>query len=314
MSEPSHRARTLLALVACLGLASADARDVRADATDGVASHAAASATRTDVAPPEPHEEVREEAPASQPAETSLRARLPDFDVRAHTPAFWSSEGFWHRPLTPERQRQRMPRRCRTTGGYRAHCSGVRLVPEPSGAPAALAAHLGLGLTETAMQLLGPAGPFDAWRDAVRDLDPETHLTYPVPEGHDGRGFGYVRGGALRHVRHDGVDIQAHRGSAIVAARGGLVAYADNGISGMGNLLVILHAGGDSTAYAHCERILVQPGQLIGRGEHVADVGDTGFARAPHLHFEWRENGRNRDPRRVLPRQRASARAHADAP
>jgi murein DD-endopeptidase MepM/ murein hydrolase activator NlpD len=147
---------------------------------------------------------------------------------------------------------------------------------------------------------LGPSGPFEIWREAARDLDADPHLTYPVPSGHDGRGFGYVRGGALRRVRHDGLDIQATRGSEIVAARGGLVAYADNGISGMGNLLVILHEGGDSTAYAHCERILAQPGQLVRRGEVVARVGDTGFARAPHLHFEWREDGRNRDPRRAL--------------
>jgi murein DD-endopeptidase MepM/ murein hydrolase activator NlpD len=232
--------------------------------------------------------------------EATLLARVPAFDVHAHVPPFWSSEGFWHRPLEPLRQRERMPRRCRTTGGYRAHCSGPRLVPEPSGAPAALARHLGLGSHEAAMQILGPSGPFAAWREAVRELDAEPRLTYPVPEGHTGRGFGFVRGGSLRRVRHDGIDIQAPRGAAIVAARGGLVAYADNGISGMGNLLVILHAGGDSTTYAHCERIHVQAGELVDRGAHVADVGDTGFARAPHLHFEWREAGHNRDPRRAL--------------
>jgi murein DD-endopeptidase MepM/ murein hydrolase activator NlpD len=234
------------------------------------------------------------------PSESELVAREPAFDIHAHVPRFWSTEGFWHRRLEPARQRLRMPARCRTTGGYRAHCSGPRLVPEPEGAPAALASHLGLGLHETAMQILGPSGPFDAWIEAVRDLDPEPRLAYPAPEGRSGRGFGYVRRGSLRRVRHDGVDIQGVRGSAIVAARGGLVAYADNGISGMGNLLVILHAGGDSTVYAHCERILAQPGQLVSRGETVVAIGDTGFANAPHLHFEWHQRGRSRDPRRAF--------------
>jgi hypothetical protein len=241
-----------------------------------------------------------ERVQAAEPTERELRAREPAFDLHAHVPRFWSSEGFWHRRLEPTRQRLRMPARCRTTGGYRAHCSGPRLVPEPTGAAAELARHLGLGLHETAMQILGPSGPFDAWIEAVRDLDADAQLSYPAPDGHDGRGFGFVRRGSLRGVRHDGLDIQAPRSSPIVAARGGLVAYADNGISGMGNLLVILHAGGDSTVYAHCERIVVQPGQLVSRGESIATIGDTGFARAPHLHFEWHQRGRRRDPRRGL--------------
>ena len=240
--------------------------------------------------------------------ESLLRAREPAFDIHAHVPRFWSSEGFWHRRLEPTRQRLRMPARCRTTGGYRAHCSGPRLVPEPTGAPAELARHLGLGLHETAMQILGPSGPFDAWIEAVRDLDADAQLTYPAPEGRTGRGFGFVRRGSLHRVRHDGLDIQAPRSSTIVAARGGLVAYGDNGISGMGNLLVILHRGGDSTVYAHCERIVVQPGQLVSRGDAIATVGDTGFAGAPHLHFEWHQRGRSRDPLRGLsPRVRQSS-------
>lgn len=285
-------------------LAALAARDARADALEGDTARAIDGATERaetaaeHVASPTPGPSAD---PSSAPLdEAALLSRVPAFDLHAHVPPFWSSEGFWHRPLEPARQRQRMPSRCRTTGGYRAHCSGPRLVPAPSGAAAALAQRLGLGSHEAAMQILGPSGPFDAWREAVRELDADPRLTYPVPEGHTGRGFGFVRGGSLGHVRHDGLDIQAPRSARIVAARGGLVAYADNGLSGMGNLLVILHAGGDSTAYAHCERIHVQAGQIVARGEHVADVGDTGFARAPHLHFEWREAGRNRDPRPAL--------------
>jgi murein DD-endopeptidase MepM/ murein hydrolase activator NlpD len=300
--QPATRSERASTPYACLALAMVSAivaRDARADVSNAGDT---SSAIETVDARREPRVPVESPTDSTAPTldEATLLARVPSFDVRAQVPRFWSSEGFWHRPLEPDRQRARMPRQCRTTGGYRAHCSGPRLVPAPSGAAAALAQRLGLGSHEAALQILGPSGPFDAWRDAVRDLDREPRLTYPVPAGRTGCGFGYVRGGSLRRVRHDGVDIQAARGAAIVSARGGLVAYADNGISGMGNLLVILHAGGDSTTYAHCERIHVQAGQLVARGEHVADVGDTGFARAPHLHFQWRENGRNRDPRRML--------------
>lgn len=234
--------------------------------------------------------------------ESEILARAEPFEVEAHIPAFWTGPHFWRRPLEPARRRRRLPTRCHTTGGYREHCSGPRLLVTPSGAPAALAARIGLGRDVTAMQLLGGRA-FEPWMEAARGLDPDRHLTYPVPEGHAGRGFGFTRGDAMRGVRHDGIDIGAPAGTSIVAARGGLVAYTDNGLSGMGNLLIILHSDGDTTTYAHCQRILVQPGQVVDRGEQVAEVGQTGFAFAAHLHFEWRQNGWIRDPQRVLLRR-----------
>jgi hypothetical protein len=265
-----------------------------------------AKPARTAIEAPEAHHEVtRAEAlPTPQPRsrEAEILARAEAFDVEAHIPPFWIGPHFSRRPLEPARRRRRLPERCHTTGGYREHCSGPRLTVTPSGTPAALAARIGLGRDVTAMQLLGGRA-FAPWLEAARGLDPDRHLTYPVPEGHNGRGFGYTRGDAMAHVRHDGIDIGAPSGSTIVAARGGLVAYTDNGLSGMGNLLIILHSDGDTTTYAHCERILVQPGQVVDRGEHVADVGHTGFAFASHLHFEWRQNGWIRDPQRVLLRR-----------
>lgn len=241
-------------------------------------------------------------APRAVEREAEILARALPFDVNAHIPAFWIGPHFWRRPLQPARRRRRLPTRCHTTGGYREHCSGPRLLAQPSGAPAALAERIGLGRDVTAMQLLGGRA-FEPWMEAARGLDPDRHLTYPVPEGHNGRGFGYTRGDAMRDVRHDGIDIGAPAGASIIAARGGIVAYTDNGLSGMGNLLIILHSDGDTTTYAHCQRILVQPGQVVDRGAQVAEVGQTGFAFASHLHFEWRQNGWIRDPQRVLLRR-----------
>lgn len=195
-----------------------------------------------------------------------------------------------------------MPRRCRTRGGYRQFCQGARLVPTPSGPAGELAAWLGLGHRATALQMMHEPA-FDEWRAAVAGIDSETRLTFPVPVGHMGRGFGYTRDAGLAHTRHDGVDIGAPEGSEIVAARGGLVTYADNGITGMGNVLIVLHEDGSSALYAHCHEIFVFAGQYVARGQRVAVVGETGFARAPHLHFEWRRAGSPHDPSRMfLPR------------
>lgn len=228
-------------------------------------------------------------------------------------PEAWLSSASDAFPLQPARQRRRMPRRCRTRGGYRQFCQGERRVPTPFGAAAALAEHLGLGVRATAMHVLHER-PFDEWLEAVRDLDTEERLTFPVPSGHMGRGFGFTRDAGLRHRRHDGVDIGGEEGSAIVAARDGLVVYSDNGLTGMGNVVILLHQDGASTLYAHCRATHVFAGQYVERGEVIAEVGETGFANAPHLHFEWRIRGWVRDPaRRFIPRDRDPALALASA-
>lgn len=205
-------------------------------------------------------------------------------------------------PLEPARQRRRMPRRCRTRGGYRAHCSGERLVPEPTGVAAALAEYFGLGQRGTAMVLMHePAYP--EWLALVAASDPDARLDWPVPGGHRGRGFGHTRTGELSHRRHQGIDIGAPEGTPIRAARGGLVVYSDNYITGYGNMVIVLHADGFSTFYAHCRQTVVAAGQYVARGEILGEVGETGFAGAPHLHFEWRHAGRARDPMRRFLRE-----------
>ena len=222
--------------------------------------------------------------------------------LEERVPERWLSERADGMLLEPARRRRRLPRRCHTRGGYREWCQGERLVPTPFGFAARLAEFLGLGQRATAMQVMH-GRPFEEWLAAVRDVDSQPLLTFPVPSGHRGRGFGYVRDAGLRHVRHDGIDIGAAEGAAIVAARGGLVVYSDNGITGMGNVVILLHREGYSTLYAHCRATHVFAGQFVARGEVIAEVGETGFANAPHLHFEWRQRGWLRDPgRRFLPR------------
>ena len=222
-------------------------------------------------------------------------------DLAERVPRRWLTDATDSWPLTPERQRRRMPARCRTRGGYRDHCQGERLVPTPRGAAAVLARQLALGHRATAMVLMNER-PYPEWVAAVADADDQLRMRFPVPNGRVGRGFGRTRRGSLSHRLHRGVDIGAPEGAPVVAARGGLVAYADNGLTGYGNVVIVLHHGGYSTLYAHLRAAHVFAGQRVTRGQALGEVGMTGFARAPHLHFEWRQRGWARDPEPYLNR------------
>ncbi|MGE0784200.1 MAG: M23 family metallopeptidase [Sandaracinaceae bacterium] len=246
--------------------------------------------------------QVASDASADPPTGSPRRPAPILVDLATRVPARWMTDLTDDWPLTPERWRRRMPRECRTRRGYRDHCQGERLVPTPFGIEAERARVLGLGHRATALQLMNHR-PFPEWLEAVEDRDPRDQLTFPVLHGHMGRGFGRTRRGELAGRRHWGVDIGASEGSAILAARGGLVVYSDNELTGYGNVVMLLHKDGFTTFYAHCRRTLVFAGQYVVRGQPIAEVGMTGFAPAPHLHFEWRQRGWARDPaNQFLPR------------
>jgi murein DD-endopeptidase MepM/ murein hydrolase activator NlpD len=103
-------------------------------------------------------------------------------------------------------------------------------------------------------------------------------------------GFG-MRWGRM----HEGIDIGCAYGTPIHAAAAGTVIYA-GWMSGYGNLVVVDHGNGLSTAYAHASSILVGFGQTVGQGDIVSLVGSTGHSTGPHLHFEVRVNGVAVDP------------------
>ena len=89
---------------------------------------------------------------------------------------------------------------------------------------------------------------------------------------------------------HTGVDIGAPRGANFIAANDGVVVKAEYN-SAYGNMVIIDHGGGISTLYAHGDKILVEVGQTVKRGESVLVVGSTGYSTGPHAHFEVRING-----------------------
>ena len=105
-----------------------------------------------------------------------------------------------------------------------------------------------------------------------------------------------VSGFGMRWGRmHEGIDIGCAYGAPNRAAAAGTVIYA-GWLGGYGNLVVVDHGNGLSTAYAHASAILVSVGQGVAQGETVSLVGATGHATGPHLHFEVRVNGVAVDP------------------
>lgn len=101
-------------------------------------------------------------------------------------------------------------------------------------------------------------------------------------------------------THNDGINIGAPRGAAVQAAAAGVVAYTGNELRGYGNLILIKHAGGWISAYAHCDQILVKHGDKVSRGQVIARVGSTGNVGEPQLHFELRRGNHPVDPREFL--------------
>jgi murein DD-endopeptidase MepM/ murein hydrolase activator NlpD len=107
-------------------------------------------------------------------------------------------------------------------------------------------------------------------------------------------------------LQNDGINILARRGTPVRAIQNGVVAYSGNELRGFGNLLLIKHAGGWISAYAHNDKLLVKTGQRVRRGQVVSHVGSTGSVDKPQLHFELRRQNRAVDPERYLGRRTAS--------
>jgi len=161
----------------------------------------------------------------------------------------------------------------------------------------------------------GPAGSSGPPHEpsAAEEARAESERTASLPHG--GRfswpvrgrvlsGYGVAAGGA----HNDGINIAAPRGAPVAAVDAGEVAYAGNELRGYGNLVLIKHANGWITAYAHCEELLVKKGDKVSRGQVIAKVGTTGGVSEPQLHFELRRGKRPVDPKEFLtPAPSASA-------
>jgi murein DD-endopeptidase MepM/ murein hydrolase activator NlpD len=95
---------------------------------------------------------------------------------------------------------------------------------------------------------------------------------------------------------HAGLDIAAPSGAPVVAAASGEVILATPDGGPYGIHVVVEHAGGLRTLYAHLSQLAIAAGQSVQRGQVIGRVGSTGFSTGPHLHFEVRQNGALLDP------------------
>lgn len=108
--------------------------------------------------------------------------------------------------------------------------------------------------------------------------------------------FGAREGG----LHNDGINVAAPLGTPIRAAENGVVAYAGNELRGFGNMLLIRHADGWMSAYAHADTLLVKRGDNVVRGQTIGRVGQTGNVSSPQLHFELRRGTDAVDPTKYL--------------
>jgi murein DD-endopeptidase MepM/ murein hydrolase activator NlpD len=140
------------------------------------------------------------------------------------------------------------------------------------------------------------AGPTaDPKQDTV--LPPRAGRTFSWPvRGRVLAGFGPTPDG----LHNDGINIAARAGAPVIAAENGVVVYAGSELKGFGNLLLIRHADGWMTAYAHLDKQLVKKGQKVTKGQAIGTVGSTGGVSQPQLHFEIRRGTQAVDPAKFL--------------
>lgn len=107
--------------------------------------------------------------------------------------------------------------------------------------------------------------------------------------------------GMRNGARHGGIDIKASEGTPVKAADSGTVAFVDSDMRGYGRIIILRHADGFFTVYAHNSENLVKLGDSVEKGAHIATVGRSGNATTAHLHFEVRDGKVVRNPLFFLP-------------
>lgn len=130
-----------------------------------------------------------------------------------------------------------------------------------------------------------------------RNLQQATYPTgWPVTSGYISSGFGqrpdpFSGQGDF----HSGIDFAGTSGAGVQSVADGVVTFAGRD-GGYGLLLEIAHGNGYSTRYAHNQKLLVNVGQRIKKGEKIALMGTTGHSTGPHVHFEVLKDGKQVNP------------------
>ena len=123
---------------------------------------------------------------------------------------------------------------------------------------------------------------------------------FPLPEKYKGIiSWGYDKEAihpiSKKEVVHKGIDMPAPSGTPVYAAGGGVVLKAET-VEGWGKLVVLEHADGFTTFYAHLDEIAVETGVKVAVTQVIGKVGNSGQSTGPHLHYEVRKNGEHVNP------------------
>lgn len=156
-------------------------------------------------------------------------------------------------------------------------------------------------LTHTPPRIIN-AAPEPERKIASRS-DITSDVERPAPETTAGKFAWPVRGKVIAGfgrrpdgTHNDGVNVAVPQGTSIHAVDAGKVAYAGNELKGYGKLVLIRHANGWVSAYAHADQLLVRKDDEVRRGQVIAKAGKTGAVDQPQVHFELRQGSRPVDP------------------
>ncbi len=134
-------------------------------------------------------------------------------------------------------------------------------------------------------------------QDTLADRDHDG----PTPEPVETAGASMVWPTTTRHISqyfrwgHTGIDIDNRSRPAVYAALDGTVEFT-GWLGGYGNLIIVRHGNGAQTYYAHLDKFYVAKGASVAKGAAIGQMGSTGRSTGPHLHFEYRVNGRPVNP------------------
>jgi murein DD-endopeptidase MepM/ murein hydrolase activator NlpD len=184
--------------------------------------------------------------------------------------------------------------------------------PSPSTAPVAsdvesADSHVLPPALAGAFDTAGRRGPGRIEASVLGAMPPSQVAKAPVASLHRGsgqlqwplRGVLYARFGRKGKSPHDGIDLAAPAGTPVRTAGEGSVLFAGPQ-QGYGLLVIVEHAHGLVTVYAHNRDLRVRTGQQIREGQVIATVGESGKTSGPHLHFEVRQDGAPVDPLEIL--------------
>ena len=157
--------------------------------------------------------------------------------------------------------------------------------------PIMAAAHRDMGPAEA--QPGGEKAPAQDCESLLANPAARTAQTFREPvQGIVSTKFGSKTDGSF----NDGIDFSVPKGTPVKAAENGVVAYAGNELPGLGNLVLVRHADGFVTAYAHNDELLVRRCEVVKRGQIISKAGASGKTSQPQLHFELRKDSKPVDP------------------